>query len=114
MPYRIFKQLQGEVQADVDKRTSLITQVEKSNYLGFVIDAKDEYFVVHRNGASLMSLLQFRLHNSAIEVRDAENKLILSATLTLNDEGRCMLLVDGKELEMWQFRRRALESFFAF
>ena len=36
-----------------------------------------------------------------------------SVTVGLNDEGRCTLrLEDGKELEQWQFRKRALEGLF--
>jgi hypothetical protein len=36
-----------------------------------------------------------------------------SASVGLNDQGRCILrLEDGTELEQWQFRRRALEGRF--
>jgi hypothetical protein len=34
------------------------------------------------------------------------------ATLTLNKKRECRLLVNGEELEQWQFRKMALESIF--
>jgi hypothetical protein len=42
----------------------------------------------------------------------AGNEIILRATITLNNEGRCMLKVDDEELEQWQVRRMALEDLF--
>lgn len=36
----------------------------------------------------------------------------LKADLTLNDDGECRLLVDGKQLQEWQFLRAALEPLF--
>ena len=43
---------------------------------------------------------------------DDRDKLICSATLTLNRLGKCRLLVNEEELTQWQFRRMALEKLF--
>lgn len=40
------------------------------------------------------------------------HEIKLRATITLNNEGRCMLKVDGEELEPWNVRRMALEDLF--
>lgn len=37
---------------------------------------------------------------------------LLRASLTLNNDGECKMLVDGQELEQWQVRRMALEKLF--
>ena len=110
VPFRVFKQIQVEIEADLNLRNGLLNATQKADGVGFSLDAKGEHFFIHRNGVRLITMIQFRLHNAIIEVRDADNKSILEATLTLNDEGRCMLVVAGKELETWQFRRRALEN----
>lgn len=49
----------------------------------------------------------------SIGVRDASQGIEWSATITLNDEGRCVLkLEDGAFMEQWQFRKRALDHLF--
>jgi len=49
----------------------------------------------------------------SIRVGDASQRLEWSVTVTLNDEGRCVLKSeDGALLEQWQFRKRALDHLF--
>lgn len=38
----------------------------------------------------------------------------IEATLGLNEEGKCVIVVNGRELENWQFRKLALDAFFRF
>jgi hypothetical protein len=53
------------------------------------------------------------LSGQEIEVHDEATPLEWSATVALNDEGRCILkLEDGSEIEQWQFRKKALETLF--
>jgi hypothetical protein len=48
-----------------------------------------------------------------IVVRDQATQEQWSATVGLNDEGRCVLrLEDNSELNTWQFRKKALEALF--
>jgi hypothetical protein len=44
-------------------------------------------------------------------VSDGGN-LTFEATVTLNDEGRCVAKVDDQERELWQLRKMALEKLF--
>jgi hypothetical protein len=51
-------------------------------------------------------------HDQLVVVQEW-NKEQWSASIGLNDEGRCILrLDDGTELEQWQFRKKALEGLF--
>jgi hypothetical protein len=120
--YRIFKQLQVEVEKDVTLRQSRVSPHEKTWQLAFRLDVPDEItFSVVRGGiAGLLSIVQFRLDNERIIVRDGRNQIAMSATLTLNEIGECVLRVNepaddpakDSELRTWQFRLRALERLF--
>jgi hypothetical protein len=46
-----------------------------------------------------------------IEVRDANDKTF-QATVGLNDDGACVLYVDGKEHSSWHVRKLALDDLF--
>ncbi len=55
--------------------------------------------------------VEFNCEANRIVVRNQDREF--SVTLTLNNEGRCKLRVDGaEELEQWQVRRIALEKLF--
>jgi hypothetical protein len=55
----------------------------------------------------------FVLADNAISVRDGEtNRPIFDISISLNDEGECRFVVDGKERDSWQIRRKALEGMF--
>jgi hypothetical protein len=60
-------------------------------------------------GAALS--VQFAIRDQTILV-DPDNAPAITATPRLNPEGNCLLVVDGRELELWQFRRLALETVF--
>lgn len=48
-----------------------------------------------------------------LQVKDEGSGSDWSASVALNNEGRCILrLEDGVELEQWQFRKKALEGLF--
>jgi hypothetical protein len=48
----------------------------------------------------------------AILAIDESTGIEYAPTLGINDEGRCILKLDGVELERWQFRKRLLENIF--
>jgi hypothetical protein len=54
----------------------------------------------------------FRLTNYTIDVLEKDYKPLLTALAMLNDEGECKLKVGDQKLELWQFRKRALENLF--
>lgn len=113
-PCEVFKQLQYEVEKDVEVRKASVTaDQKKEDCIGFRFKVQgQDSFIVWRNGAGIVSSVEFRLENQAIVVRDSKHQIILTASLTFNDQGRCMLVVDKVELERWQMRRRALEDLF--
>ena len=78
----------------------------------FKLEPGERNFFVHRSGENVVESLEFIYTESGINVRNEKHEVKLSANLTLNDQGECKLLMDGKELDEWQFRRRALEELF--
>jgi hypothetical protein len=56
-------------------------------------------------------VVKFSLDRNAIVV-SADDTPFLEARVGLSDEGLCKLTVKGEELELWQFRKRALDSLF--
>lgn len=59
----------------------------------------------------------FELRSDKITVTersDGTPKELFSAVPCLNEEGECLLEVEGQALQLWQVRRRALENLFFF
>lgn len=51
--------------------------------------------------------------SSSIVIKDGETGIgKFEVGIGLNDEGDCRFIVDGKELDSWQVRRRILEDLF--
>jgi hypothetical protein len=90
--------------------------------LAFRLDVLDEltFSVVREGIGGIPSMVQFRLDNEKIVVRGEKNQIAMSAALTLNDAGECVLRISESpdnpaketELRTWQFRLRALERLF--
>ena len=47
-----------------------------------------------------------------ISIQGDQANITFTAAPRLNNEGRCVLVVDGSELELWQLRQMALASLF--
>ncbi len=104
----VFKELQLGVQNDALAMESLAAgQVRFS-----VTALMRGRFSVVREEKGFPDSMTFALENGAITVRDDENAVIATATVTLNDKGECKLKVGTDELEQWQFRRKTLEKLF--
>lgn len=55
----------------------------------------------------------FSMTRSTIDILDGTNgQKLFFAAIGLNDEGDCKYIVDGKEYDSWQIRRKALERVF--
>ena len=52
--------------------------------------------------------VEFTLTPQNIAVRDHE-KTLFEATIGLNDDGDCKVNISGKQYDLWQMRRKALE-----
>ena len=55
--------------------------------------------------------VEFVLSDKRIEILE-DGKVKTSASIALNNEGRCMLVAAGSELESWQLRKMALDNLF--
>jgi hypothetical protein len=53
--------------------------------------------------------VDFSLQGDTIRIEDASTRHV---SLTLDNEGRCKLVLDGEELDSWQLLKRALEPLF--
>lgn len=105
---QVFKELQTGIECDVAAANKaetmpgpfMTTLTPDGN--AFIVSMK------HENGPRIV----FNFANDRIQVKDERRNLKVTASLTLNNSGRCVLKIDGAELEQWQFRKIALESFF--
>jgi hypothetical protein len=107
----VFERLRLGVKDDVERRQELR---EKSDEFGFMYG-----FAFHTKGSSFSAVRQniqgnkaviFSLLENRIAVKNHNNDEFLSATVTLNDDKECVLVVSGMEMQEWQFRKRALEE----
>jgi hypothetical protein len=113
---RMFKQLELGCRKDVD---TLKDFDRPDPSLGgrppkelFVEGNGAEFSVTRRDFASTqLRSMTFRLDTGAITVSgDFPGAPRFSAGITLTDEGKCLLAVDGNELRLWQVRRKALQD----
>ena len=99
---RVFYKLEREAKQNVEQRNR---QLDKQP--PFIFSEGDgKEFSVSRGDYSVV----FGFEPPAITAKGPRVKL--RATLTLNDNAECKLLVENQELDRWQFLRRALEGFF--
>ncbi|MGB2604357.1 MAG: hypothetical protein WBC78_12235 [Candidatus Sulfotelmatobacter sp.] len=107
----VFERLKAQLQQDVDERKTLLERGPEPHYgLKLVINGKNAAVVLDGNGSQDSVL--FRLADTAIEIIHRSGKVLCTATPTLNDEGQCRLIVEGKERELWHFRKMGLEELF--
>ncbi len=52
--------------------------------------------------------VEFTMTSQNITVKD-DDKTLFEATIGLNDDGDCKVIVFGKQYDLWQVRRKALE-----
>ena len=113
---KVFARLQLEVADDVKARQEFtVTNQPKDVKFSFEANHNNQVFSVFREGGGpgIYSVIHFRLEEERISV-SRDNRTLMSAILTLNDFGECLLRLedqtDQAELYTWQFRRRALEQ----
>lgn len=112
---KVFRELQGGIENDVaaaNEAKRLAGRFFPDTRLASQLTADGKVFVVAQINIAGPRVV-FILGDGMIEARNEVEGIRWTATLTLNDEGRCKLkLDDGRELEQWQFRKLALESLF--
>lgn len=108
-PSAIFERLKISLKTDAKIRTQAL--IQKGSDYGFSVISEGRSVSVFVQGNNLSRSVVFDLTEDGVSVHTGD-KHIAEATLTLNDEGECRLKVGDKELELWQFRKFALEEFF--
>ena len=106
---KLFETLKIEVQSDITTRNSL--RPEHAHYQ-FSFASKNDIFTVFSESNSGPNSVKFTLSQKSIVVSDGNGKLIIEATVTLNNEGECRFRSGASEYESWQIRRKALEDLF--
>ena len=108
----IFDSLKADVEQDVAIRRELSSAAERD--LGnFRFEDKGHFFVVFCEGDAVTNrrFVKFSLTSESIEV-SLDDQPILDGVPALGDDERCRLKVGDFEVELWQFRKRALEQLF--
>ncbi|HEY5329005.1 MAG TPA: hypothetical protein VIJ79_03900 [Acidobacteriaceae bacterium] len=108
---KVFNQLCNGIIEDVQS-TNSVRQLPADSQFQADMNPKGNAIRVAQPAAIPRARVSVGIANERIAVQEEwANGKHWSATVGLNDEGRCTLrLEDGTELEQWQFRKRALES----
>ncbi len=108
---RVFRELQLGAQYDVEQANKVMKESTESNASFDIADfPSGRSFMVFRGGGQ-NGTVKFHLANDQIVVAGPGETF--SITLTLDNEGRCKLRVDGGDgLEQWQVRCMILEDLF--
>jgi hypothetical protein len=106
---QIFKTLELGVKSDIDAINALILP---GVMLKFHLASHGSRFsaTCEVNGQHSHSV-DFGLKDNEISISE-DNTPKFAATLALTNTGACKLRVGNEELEQWQVRRKALETFF--
>jgi hypothetical protein len=108
----VFKELENGVRGDVESVKSLLIPGSPIRYSVTPLE-RGRFSVVRAEADdSFRDSVDFILANGAITAQDDDNTFRHTATLTLDNEGKCKLKVGNNELDQWQFRRMALEKLF--
>ncbi|MFZ0800854.1 MAG: hypothetical protein WBQ09_15570 [Terriglobales bacterium] len=113
----IFKALEMGVKDDVNEMISLLGDNDRVKIT--VMPSRTGFCVVREDNninSISTSSVEFTLGKDEIVVESARRNVVegvlLTATVTLNNDGDCKLKVKDVELEQWQVRRMALEGLF--
>lgn len=107
----LFEQLQADVEADVARAQELLGK-------GYSLQVKRHspsmIIVILEDNLGGASSVRFVLRNGAITAERRDETEIAKGVPTISDDKQCRLLVNGKERELWQFRKLALEGLIFF
>jgi hypothetical protein len=108
---QIFKELQMGIENDV----SSMNAVDPDNeHFVAQLTSDGKVLIVANDGPWSKGRVKLFAVAGKIEVRDEIAQTEWSAKVVFSDDGRCRLRLveDGRELEQWQFRKKALEGLF--
>lgn len=119
-PASVFETLKAELESDVNARNGLLTRADGDSRFHFSVtdDGKRAIVSLHAKRIIKGEFKEIDEHVSVVidgKViaccgRDLKEKF--RATLTLNEEGKCRLNINGGECETWRFRQKVLEELF--
>jgi hypothetical protein len=104
----MFERLKVGVEADTAVRNKMAEGKEGKVFRFFV---EGEIFGVLLDDGTTTRRVKFAVVGPDIRVTQ-DDQPIISGSVTLCDDGQCRLKLGERELELWQFRCRALESLF--
>lgn len=110
---KTFESLRLQVKEDIEEREELRAEKEDNHY-AFRMVSGGRSFTVLVEGAHPIkgSSVVFSQNADAISVSDDKDTLLFHAIPTVNDERKCILRINGKDCELWQASRMALEKLF--
>ena len=100
----VFESLKMQLKQDV-----AIRQNQLHPGYGFCFDEGHSYAVVRLEGDK-NATVRFEVGRSIVCTYDGTQ--VFTAAPTLSDDGKCRLKVNGKELDLWQISKLALEDMF--
>ena len=103
---KVFRQLQAGIENDV----SAVIRTSPGEF-GTTLTHDGRTFVVAEKRVTGPRVVFF-ISGEKIEIRDEVSGVNRTASLTISNSGRCVMSVDGLELEQWQVRKMALEGLF--
>ena len=104
----MFERLKAGVQADTTARTKMAAGIEGRVFRFF---AEGDIFGVLLDEGTARHTVKFAIHGSLIAVTQ-DDRPTLTTSVTLCDDAQCRMKLGERELELWQFRCRALENLF--
>ncbi len=107
---QLFKEIQTGIENDIASMNAI--PPSEGNFVA-QLTSDGKVLVVAHNGPWSKGRVKLFVQSGKIEVRNEITQTQWWAAVIFSDEGRCRLrLEDGRELEQWQFRKKALESLF--
>src|ERR1019366_3502255 len=105
----IFKKLETGAKADIAAVSEIAQQLNSQDT--FEVSAFPDRFTVIRKKLGTITAVDFSVTQTEIiaTTGDETQVTLARAVPTLNADGSCLLVMEGREVELWQFRRTALE-----
>lgn len=107
----VFNQLCNGITADVEAANSA-RQLSEIDRFSAAMHSTGTVIFVGRPNRTPRARVIVGVVDDRIEVHQEWDGGNWNVTVGLNEEGRCILWLDGKEMEQWQFRKKALEELF--
>jgi len=108
----MFSSLLLEVKSDVEVRESISKRTSDASTFAVREVAQGAFMVVRRRVTDHKQVDFLRKENEIEITGYLGNLTRIGAGLTLNEDGECVFVVDGKSLVSWQLRRIALDALF--